>query len=97
MNATKSSTHITGAGGSIEFKALPAMLVFGTGNSLREEWIRDPPVGNVLLGVISQFEENGELVTRDVLALYVRLQRERQHGRSQLQDEHGAYRHSGGP
>ena len=97
MNATKASTHITGAGGSIEFKALPAMLVFGTGNSLREEWIRDPPVGNVLLGVISQFEENGELVTRDVLALYVRLQRERQHGRSQLQDEHGAYRHSGGP
>jgi hypothetical protein len=29
--------------------------------------------------------------------LYVRLQREGQHGRSQLHDEHGAYRHSGGP
>ena len=37
VNATKSSTHITGAGGRIDFKALPAMLVFGTGNSLREE------------------------------------------------------------
>jgi hypothetical protein len=32
--------------------------------------VRDPPVGNVILGVTSEFEENGELVTRDVLALY---------------------------
>ena len=45
------------------------MFVSGT-NSLREEWVRYPPVGNVLLGGTSQIEESGEVVTRGVLALY---------------------------
>jgi hypothetical protein len=70
VNATKSSTHITGVGGRVGFKALAAYFVYATGKTLREEWVRDSPVGNVILGVTSEFEENGELVTRDVLALY---------------------------
>ena len=50
--ATKSSVHVTAVGGRIGYKALPPLIVFGSGSSMRAEWCTVQPIGNVIRGVM---------------------------------------------
>jgi hypothetical protein len=69
--ATRESTHITATGGRIGYKALPVMVVFGSGQGYEQRWCGEPPVGNVLRGVQQTIElADGSPNTSEVLALY---------------------------
>ena len=69
--ATRESTHITATGGRIGYKALPVMVVFGSGQRYQQRWCGEPPVGNVLRGVQQTIElADGSPNTSEVLALY---------------------------
>ena len=69
--ATRDSMHITAVGGRIGYKALPAMVMFGSGQAYERRWTLDPPVGNVLRGVKNTVVlPDGPPLESEVFALY---------------------------